>query len=89
MPYSFSYNLTSDFNTACQGETLAPTYTFTGLDSNFVQNSGFEIVDWSLSTFTSNSVYTVTVVGHIAAPHTMTITKTVTINVYTDCTTAT
>jgi hypothetical protein len=39
--------------------------------------------------FTSNGVYTVTVVGSLSGPHTMTVTKTVTITIYTVCTTGT
>ena len=33
---TFSYNMLGDFNTACPGETLTPSYSFTGLDSNIV-----------------------------------------------------
>jgi hypothetical protein len=77
------------FDTACPGETLSPTYSFTGLDSDFVQNSGTSTVDWNLGIFTSNTVHTVIVVGRLSGPHIMTITKTVTITIYTVCTTAT
>jgi hypothetical protein len=86
---TFSYNMLIYFNTACPGETLTPTYTFTGLNSNIVENIGSSNVDWTLGTFTSDAVYTVAVVGHLSAPHTMTIKYIVTINVQTVCTTAT
>ncbi len=39
--------------------------------------------------FTSNAVFTVTVEGRLSGPHTMTVIKTVTITIYTVCTTGT
>jgi hypothetical protein len=45
--------------------------------------------DWSSGSFTSDVVYTATLGGKLAAPHTMTITKVVTINIKTLCSTAT
>lgn len=81
--------MAADFSLACPGETLTPIYSCTGLDSNFAQNTGSMTFDWSSGSFTSDVVYTATLVGKLAAPHTMTITKVVTLNIKTLCSTAT
>lgn len=64
----------TNFQAACPGETLSPTYTFTGIDLNIKKMTASLAVDWSLGTFSADAVYTVTIGGQIAAPHTMTIT---------------
>jgi hypothetical protein len=69
----------SNFEATC-GETLNPSYTFTGLTSKIVLSPDLTI-SWNAGVFTSNGIYTVTVVGHLSGPHTMTITKIVTINI--------
>jgi hypothetical protein len=78
----FSYDLQSYFNIGCKDTTVGPpTYSFIGLTLQFSTIATSKVIQWTSGVFSADAVYTVTVQGTLPAPHTMTVTKIVTIYV--------
>ena len=84
---SFPYDQSSYFSSLCTDVTPAPTYTLSTLDPKFTADFATKTVSWVISSFTADATFTVTVVGALQSPHTMTITQVFTMNIKSACTT--